>query len=265
MRPTPVIQWLLIIHFAVFCLQCIFDWMGNPLFQNLFELYTPAIRRGCLWQFFTYMFLHGNVWHLLFNLLALYFFGVEVESAMGSRRLLWMYLTGGLVGGIFWYLFNYNHIAAMVGASGAIYAVIIAFATLYPDRPITLLVFFVLPITLLAKYLAIAVVAISILFSMSGGGDHIAHLAHLGGAAVGYIFVRFNFNIPSWRFPLPRWFRWKPGNLTGFFRKTSDPKRNEEFLKEQIDPILDKIAEHGIQSLTPKERRLLEEAKDRLI
>ncbi len=265
MHPTPVVKWLLIINFVIFCLQNIFEWMGNDLFQTLFQLATPAIHQGYFWQFFTYMFLHGGVWHLLFNLITLYFFGIEVEATLGSKRLLQMYLLGGLVGGLFWYIFNNNQPAAMVGASGAIYAIVIAFATLYPNRPITLLIFFVFPVTLLAKYLAIGVVAASILISISGESRNIAHLAHLGGAAVGYLFVKILAGDSRW-FPRLRWPWPRKHSPPSSFRPRMIPFSNQkdEFIQQRIDPILDKIAEQGIQSLTPEERRLLDQAKDRL-
>ncbi len=261
MPPLPVVRWLLIINFAVFCLQNIFSWMGKNAFDAYLALSGNGIAHWFLWQFFTYMFLHADVFHLLFNLLGLYFFGNEVESAIGSKRFIRMYLLGGLVGGFLWYAFNFHHHAVMVGASGAIYAVIIAFATLYPNRPITLLVFFVLPVTLLAKYLAIVVVAISVLYSMSTV-DHVAHLAHLGGMGVGYLFIKsLGTSIP--------WFSWlkflkrhhsTPPSMEVLRSKT----KKDEFIQEQIDPILDKIAQQGIQSLSREERRLLNEAKDRL-
>ena len=223
---------------------------------------SRAVSKGCIWQFFTYMFLHSNIVHLLFNLLMLYFFGSDVESALGSKRLLCMYFLGGITGGLLWYVFNIHSPVPMVGASGAIYSVVIAFGTLYPNRPITLLLFFVLPVTLLAKYLAIGTVVLSLLYLMSEKGGDVAHLAHLGGMAVGYLYVKWAGFTPT-----SSWFQWpkypSPRNPS-HLRILPSPLKKEEFMEQRIDPILDKIAEHGIQSLTREERRLLDEAKDRL-
>ncbi len=260
-RPSPVVKWLLILNFGFFFLQKLFALTGNGLFQEFLQLDTWHIRQGCLWQFVTYMFLHGSILHLLVNLLMLFFFGNEVEHALGSGRFLQVYLLGGLVGGLLWFAFNFRGAAAMVGASGAVYAVVIAFATLYPHRPITLLVFFVLPITLAARVWAVIAVALSLLFTISGEGGSIAHLAHLGGMAVGFLYVRA-LALPSWRsaftWPFPRRnTRPRPVPVPHLFQK-------EDFMQKRIDPILDKIAEHGIHSLSREERRILEEAKDHL-
>ncbi len=257
-RPTPAVKWLLAINFAAFVLQKIFGLMGNSLFEQFLKLSAPAVHEGCLWQFVTYMFLHGSVLHLLMNLLMLYFFGNEVEFALGPKHFLWIYLGGGLVGGLMWFAFNFHTATSMVGASGAVYAVTIAFATLYPRRPITLLVFFVLPVTLPAKQWAIVAVALSALFSVSDDGGNVAHLAHLGGMAVGYLYIR-RLAAPGadGASAAPR----APRRTT---RALKPELLKSEFIARQVDPILDKIAEHGIQSLTREERRVLDEAKDRL-
>lgn len=258
--PTPAVKWLLLINCGVFGLQLLFKALHNASFEGVFCLESTVWTKLSLWQFVTYMFLHADPFHILFNLITLYFFGVEVESAIGSKRFVRLYLLGGLAGGLVWSMFTFGGTAVVVGASGALYAVLIAFATLFPDRIITLLLFFVLPVTMPARYLAVGLVAFSIFFSIAGGSD-IAHLAHLGGAAAGYIFVKWLRNGWSgWpRFHWP-WSRSRSPPL----RVMPAPLRKDEFMRKRIDPILDKIAERGINSLTPEERRLLEEAKDRL-
>ena len=270
-RPTPAVRWLLIINCGVFCLQQLFGLVrGNP-FESFFQLAAMDnrgidIRHGCLWQFFTYMFLHGSVLHLLFNLIPLYFFGNEMEATMGSRRFLQMYFLGGVVGGLIWYLFNFDSMVPMVGASGAIFAVMIAFAMVYPHRPITLLVFFVLPITLRARTMVVGTVVISVLYLISGENGGVAHLAHLGGAAVGYLYIKA-MGSPGWAsfFARPFLRRSQRTSSSSHLKVLNPPPmKKEEFIEQQIDPILDKIARHGIQSLTREERRLLDEARDRL-
>jgi membrane associated rhomboid family serine protease len=262
-RPTPAVKWLLVVNFGAFLLQQLFRAMGNQMFADFLKLSAEKVHEGCLWQFATYMFLHGSVIHLLLNLLMLYFFGNEVEFALGPRHFLGIYFGGGLAGGLAWFAFNSHTATSMVGASGAVYAVTIAFAALYPRRPITLLVFFVLPVTLLAKHWAIVAVALAVLFCVGDDGGNVAHLAHLGGAAVGYLYVR-RLSAPRAAAPSAPQSRPPAGPAGGEGEVPSIRLRKSEYIARRVDPILDKIAEHGIQSLTREERRILDEAKDRL-
>lgn len=262
-RPTTAVKWLLIANFAVFLLQQVFRAMDNQLFADFLKLSAQKVHEGCLWQFATYMFLHGSVIHLLLNLLMLYFFGNEVEFALGPKHFLGIYFGGGIVGGLTWFVFNLHTAASMVGASGAVYAVTLAFAALYPRRPITLLVFFVVPITLLARQWAIVAVALATLFSISDDGGNVAHLAHLGGMAVGWLFVRRLAAPKSAAVPWPS--RRDASRSPDVEAGPPQPGlRKSDYIARQVDPILDKIAERGIQSLTREERRILDEAKDRL-
>jgi len=262
----PVLKWLLIANFGIFLLQTILRVSGIWWFENMFHLSTRDVPRGFLWQFVTYMFLHSGVFHIFWNLVILFFFAPETESGLGSRRFLHMYLLAGIFGGLLWYLvcrlFLPVHLEITVtGASASTYAVIIAFATLYPDRPITL---FPLPITLLAKHLAWLTVLISVLLQVRGEGDAVAHLAHLGGMAVGFLYVkavRSSYSLP--RFQMPR-FRMSKSPEGPKLRVLPPASQKDEFIQQRIDPILDKIAEKGIQSLTVEERRILDEAKDHL-
>ncbi|MCX7887307.1 MAG: hypothetical protein N3B01_08680, partial [Verrucomicrobiae bacterium] len=130
-------------------------------------------------------------------------------------------------------------------------ACVVAFATMFPDREVTLLLFFVLPIRLKAKYLALIAVAADLVPVLEGTGGRVAHLAHLGGAALGWFWVRaLGYGRPL----TVRWVRFR----------TRRRRSTEEFIREEIDPILDKIAKHGIESLTRRERRILEAARRRL-
>ena len=265
LSPLPAVRWLLITNTATFFLKEILELFGFNFFSTLFQLSAAGIQQGYFWQLVTYMFLHASVLHLFLNLFMLYFFGNEVEATFGSKRFLKLYFVGGVVGGFLWLAFNFHrpHFI-VVGASGAIYAVVTAFATLYPNRPITLLLFFILPITILAKYLAFSMLAISVLYSIHQEGNDVAHLAHLGGIIVGYLFVKISessFSFPKWKDFKQHLFTRSPRSSPKILKS---PLGKEEFIQKQIDPILDKIAKCGIQSLTPEERRLLEEAKDRL-
>ncbi len=148
----------------------------------------------------------------------------------------------------------------MLGASAAVLGCVIAFATLFPDREVTLLIFFVLPVTLRAKYLALIAIAFDVVPLLQGHVTNVAHLAHLGGAAFGYIYIKqLGYGTT------PRWLLWFQGITARLKPRPRPTPRNmssEEFIQQQVDPILDKIAREGMQSLTRRERKILESAKD---
>lgn len=263
---SSAVKTIILINVSLFVLNVVFtSFFSNPIIGHLFELSPRSLSRGYVWQVVSYMFFHYDALHLLFNLLVFYFFGREIEYELGPRKLWTLYLLGGLLGGALWLAFNFYSGTAVIGASGAVFSVLIAYATLHPDRPLTFLLFFVVPVNLLAKHLAMILVAFSVVFLFAGRGN-VAELAHLGGIATGYLYVKFllkDFNF------LDRFTR----NLKGRFKRpthlrvvphSADEKSKSRYMREDVDPILDKIAKHGIQSLTPEERRVLDEAKDRL-
>lgn len=247
-RPTPVVWALLIINLAVFAMQFLLDGLTRGAFtREWFGLSIEAVSgHGFYWQFFTYMFLHGNLWHLLLNMMVLYFMGPETERGMGSTHFAALYLFSGILGGLGWFLISYPG-APCVGASGSIFGVLGAFATLYPRRPVTLLLFFVLPVTMDAWLLVTGLALVELASLVMGQGGHIAYAVHVGGVLVGFVYAGIVF-------------RWGQG-----FR----PRRSRMRLipggrsAPDVDRILDKIAEHGIASLTREEREALEEASRR--
>jgi hypothetical protein len=140
---------------------------------------------------------------------------------------------------------------------------VIAFATLFPNREITLLLFFILPVTLKAKYMALIAIAFDVFPLLSGADGGVAYLAHLGGAAFGYLYIKqLGYGTtPTWLLRLQRVGR----SLRPRRRREDSPTRydsSEEFIRKEVDPILDKIAREGMHSLTRRERKILESAKD---
>jgi hypothetical protein len=137
---------------------------------------------------------------------------------------------------------------------------VIAFATLFPDREITLLVFFILPVRLRAKYMALIAVAFDVVPLLQKTGGGVAHLAHIGGAAFGYLYIKqLGYGTT------PRWLLWLQDIIARLKPRPRPTPRNmtsEEFIRQEIDPILDKIAREGMQSLTRRERKILESARD---
>jgi membrane associated rhomboid family serine protease len=152
---------------------------------------------GHLWQVVSYMFLHGNFFHLAFNMLALWMFGSELEYLWGPRRFLTYYFFTGIGAGLTNAVFEPNSMLPIVGASGAIYGLLLAFGMFFPNRPI--LIWFLFPMP--AKYFVILFGAIEFFASLSPGRDGVAHLAHLGGLLFGFLYLK---NIPM------RWFRRTP-------------------------------------------------------
>jgi membrane associated rhomboid family serine protease len=210
-----------------------------------------AVGRLMLWQFATYLFLHAGAMHLLFNMFALWMLGRDVEAALGTRRFVIFYFLCGIGAGVCAYAF-YPPPAVIMGASGAVFGVMTAFAMLYPDRVLTLLVFFVIPVQMKAKYMVMILAGIELLFVISnpyGGG--IANFAHLGGALCGYLLMRWSGLCGESR----GGGGWRPGVFHA--RVTGEGQSPD------VDEVLDKISRHGLGSLTEEEKELLRRASRR--
>lgn len=247
---------LIVLNVAAYLIQCgvnlAFPGAGIP--EAYLGLSREGIQHGYYWQFVTYMFLHGGVVHLLVNCLGLYFAGREVEIICGPKHLLGMYFLGGIIGGAAQLAGGDIH---LIGASGGVCAVLMAFATILPELEITVLIFFVLPLRMRAKWLGAGLIGTSILFAVTGFGGDIGHIAHLGGAVTGWIYARrLGYGGAFW---LQRIFRDR--------RRLRDRRARmnpAQFISEEIDPILDKISREGIHSLTREERRVLELGRDKI-
>jgi membrane associated rhomboid family serine protease len=178
---TPVVKNLMIIMGIVFLLQMFItreiDFYFGLIPSLVWEKYF-------LWQLFTYIFLHGGFSHIFFNLLALWMFGGELESYWGSKKFLFYFFFCGIGAGIFTVLFSSYPV---IGASGAIYGILLAYGWLFPNRPI--LIYFLFPIP--AKYMVIIYGFIELFSSSSGTGGGIAHLTHLGGLAFGFFYMAY--------------------------------------------------------------------------
>lgn len=194
------VKWLLISNVAIFLLDFFakFADLHGPI-VILFGL-TPAavIKQLAVWQLFTYMFLHGGIGHILWNMLALWMFGADLENVWGMRRFLQFYFFCGVGAGICVVLFNYllpwgNPALPTIGSSGAIFGILMAYAMLYPTR--TILFGFLIPIQV--KYFVMIIGAIAFLSSF-GVNNGVSEFAHLGGLLFGYIFLK----TPNFRFDL---------------------------------------------------------------
>jgi membrane associated rhomboid family serine protease len=180
----PIIKKLMIIMGAVFLLQT-FVSGGITLYLGLVPIL--AWKKYFLWQLATYIFLHGGFSHILFNLLALWMFGGELENFWGSRKFLGYFFFCGIGAGICTVVFSPYQFIPVIGASGAIYGILLAFGWLFPNRPIY--IYFLFPIP--AKYMVIIYGLIELYASMEGTGGGIAHLTHLGGLLFGIIYMAY--------------------------------------------------------------------------
>jgi membrane associated rhomboid family serine protease len=236
-----------------------------------------------VWQLISYQFMHGGFSHIFFNMLMLWMFGMEIENYWGSKKFLFYYLLCGVVAGIAQLflppLFGLPP-AQTVGASGAVFGVMVAFALMFPDRYIFL--WFLIPVK--AKYLIGFLIIIEVMW-IGNAGSNVAHLAHLGGALAGLLFILFDKSIDV---PLKRMlnissshkssdmFNNPFGGISSRFKKRKDniedaryydinrKKDNDEITQEEIDKILDKISQSGYQNLSEKEKKILFEASKKM-
>jgi membrane associated rhomboid family serine protease len=280
MRQTPfdtrrsATMVLLIVLGVVFLLQeALLRFTSFPVIRY-FALSLWGLAHGYVWQLLTYQFMHAGLLHLFFNCWAIYVFGHDVEMALGRKSFLTLYFSSGILGGLCQALAElalggqFSATIPVVGASAAAFGLAAAFAMLFPNR--VLLLFFVLPMR--AKWL-LALGGALALYGMFSPFDGTAHAAHLGGLLTGLFFIRYAVH---WHWPgLGRLRQWSSRRLV---RVPSDKGRlwrcskelppedlpPDEFLSREVDPILDKISAHGIQSLTHRERRILEAARARM-
>jgi membrane associated rhomboid family serine protease len=262
-RITPWVLRLIIANAVVLLLmRTIF--ISPALASSLAFSPGDALREP--WTFFTYMFVHAGLLHLLGNMLMLFVFGTAVENRMGSRAFILYYLLCGIGAAVFSLaLSNIIGVSPFVGASGAVLGVALAFAMFWPDAE---LVVFPIPVPIRARTLVALLVGLDVLFYFLTPGDGIAHLAHVGGVLFGYLYFRMQGL--SRRSPQPppraveRVVMVQSGSAEPEHRTPVTPARPRRRVEAdpvaaEVDRVLDKISEKGIASLTPAERRFLDE------
>lgn len=244
---------------------------GTGLLYYL-ELSGNVLRRGYLWQFVTFQFLHAGFFHVLFNCLTLYFVGNALETAMSRGNWLRVYFGAGLFGGLLHAMGNlitpYNFPTPVVGASAGLMGLIAAFACMFRGNIVR--VYFVIPVPAAALFYILMGLSIFWILVPAGGPGY-AHGAHLGGLLFGWAYVKW-FMHYEWKFPAITFFR-RPKVFVKTRRASKWPEGkapergdlpSEEFISREVDPILDKISAHGIQSLTERERKILEAARAKM-
>lgn len=258
-RPTPGFIWLFTAFLCVFVVQSIFQLAQSvpvTTFNEMFGLSIAGIQKGYVWQLLSYGFLHQDIMHLLLNVFLLYLVAYEVEYQIGVKHFICLFLTGILAGGLLWLGAEHlkggnNTTLVMMGCSGGVFATIFGFITMFPERPIGLLG------GLKAKYLGVVLTTIAIYFIIFPSNT-VAHMAHLGGILAGIAYLKILSY--QWRVDIGI----SPRKTGSGRRRTERSVSRTEFINEKVDPILDKIAEKGMSSLNDEERRILDEARERL-
>ncbi len=265
---------LLIINIAVFVIQNVVGVLFNQfsLVGQYFALSSLNIIDGKLWTVLSYSFLHSSGYlHILGNMFGLYFIGKVIEPIIGSKSFLYLYLVSAFVGALFYLSLNFNYNSLLVGASASVSGLLAFFCLLKPEEQITLLLFFVIPISLKPKWLLrgyLIITVFSIFAAELQGTTNIAHSAHLGGLLTGFLYHEFfykktfsplaGFKEPS--IELPSWLKKQKKTKTKVAYSVNYSKSDAQ-LKEAVNKILDKINHSGFDSLNEKEKNLLHDAR----
>jgi membrane associated rhomboid family serine protease len=240
------VRGLLIANGLLFVLQLLVGWR---VIAALGLVPAMVLRQLAVWRLFTYMFLHGGVLHLAFNMFILWMFGSEIERYWGRERFLFYYVLTGLGAAVCAVMLEPNSMRPVIGASGAVFGLLVAFALMFPSRIVYVFMLFPMQV----KYFVLLLGMLELVLSLDRGGG-VSHFAHLGGLVTGYVFLRH---------------RRLAGAAAAAVARRRERKRAEAALNQEeklldlrgeVDRILDKITTEGIDSLTTKEKRVLEKA-----
>jgi membrane associated rhomboid family serine protease len=208
-RNYNTVYWLIGINVFIFLMMML---IGNDInvfldigrkekigmsLSNAMAMRPIAVMHGWIWEFVTYMFMHGGFTHLLFNMLGLFFFGTHVERQMGSYEFLLYYFITGILAGFFSfvvYYFTHNEWAGLVGASGALFAVMLAYAVFFPNAYIY--IWGILPLR--APIMVLVYTVLTIIFSVTGSYSRVAHFTHLAGFGAGWLYFLIRLGINPW-------------------------------------------------------------------
>lgn len=274
---------LLIINVIAFLATMVF---GRNLMLELHFFLDPNFH---IYQLFTYMFLHADILHILFNMFALWMFGCVVENVLGQKKFLIFYVVCGIGAGLFQEIAQFAELflsvdpklGTTVGASGATFGILLAFGMLFPEQRIFIFPF---PVPIKAKWFVVLYAALEIFQTIKISNDGVAHLAHLGGMAFGYIMIRYWRRHPGSGYGMDSgmqffdnmrasWERRRANRSTGYRNDAGrssvnsnadwDYNARKKAEQEEIDRILDKIRRNGYDSLTKEEKQKLFDSSNR--
>jgi rhomboid family protein len=249
---TPAVKNILFANAIIFFIKFLNFNLYNYL-TSTFALHAyDVIYRLKVWQLVTYMFLHGDFWHIFFNMFVFWMFGVELEREWGSKQFLKYYFICGIGAGLVNILLTSKDpgYVGTVGASGAIYGIMVAYALYYPDRQV--FIYFLIPVKV--KYFVGFMALISFISTMNPQSDGIAHAAHLGGIVVGFVYLKLG----RLKYQLKSLFKSSAKKTKFSYRQGGDDAKLE-YYRQKINELLDKINKVGYLNLTREEKELLEE------
>ena len=256
-RPTISIpsgvKFLLIVNIVVFVLVEL-SGQQSLLFRTFGLVPSLVWSKFKIWQLFAYLFIHGGPFHIFFNMFVLWVFGKDLESQWGKMEFLLFYFVCGIGAGLIPVLFSGNSIVPIVGASGAIYGLLLAYGFTYPNQMVYL--YGLVPIKV--KYMVLGLGAIAFFASLSASQSNVSHITHLSGMVIGLIFIYFNIN---WKVIKLWYIRMR---LKGLSQQPAKQDNEEAQMKKQVDKILDKLNDSGWDSLTEQEENYLTQASKRL-
>lgn len=290
---------IMLLNSIVFVTQFVFEtgWAtdpatGKPIYP-LGGVSLDALLRGQVWTLLTYMFVHGSLWHFVANMLLIGFAGQRLHALVGNRHYAQIYFFSGLVGAavemVIGAYFRQETGVPLLGASAAGFGVLMALAVMLPDETVTALIYFIIPLQLRLWNLALGLLLVNVVFGVLGlliASDaewmRVAYFAHIGGGLTGWYYMRM-FGYGGRPMTYERLWRNQHGHDEGQRREREYVRARRQLvvdidhdaaqmrmreqhdvvvdlMKDEIDPILDKISEQGINSLTDDERRILERA-----
>lgn len=253
-RITPAVRLLLIINTAIYVVQFL-PVVGHFITDSGSLIANNVFHYGQVWRLVSYMFLHSTSdgFHILLNMLGLWMFGTELEDRWGFKKFMLFYLfcgTGAALFSGFYFLVPAMRYMEVIGASGAIFGVITAYAVYYPNREV--LLFFIIPIRVWIVVAGYAVLSLVLAFQ---SGKTVAHLMHFGGIAVALGILKGSPFLDEWWTVQKE--RLREENIRA---RAKENLGRERFYNEKVDPVLAKISKEGIESLTPEEKMILKEA-----
>ena len=225
---TRMVKILIIINVVIFLWQSLASLVGSFEVIQIFGL-TPylVLRRLFLWQLGTYLFLHGDLWHIFFNMFALWMFGSELERYWGPKAFLKFYFVTGVGAGVLSVLADPSGMSPTIGASGAVYGILMAYGMMFPERQVYL--YFLFPVKV--KYFVGVLGLIAFFSSLNAPGSTIAHVAHLGGMIFAFLYLKGWLSLGGIR---QSYYRWKLGRMKSKFKvykKESTPsdRKKDDF------------------------------------
>ena len=197
-----------------------------------------------IWQPFTYMFIHGDFFHVFMNMFVLWMFGSEMESIWGKKEFLKFYFITGIGSGLIWLVFNFSSNAVLIGASGAIYGILLAYGLMFPNRKV--LIYFLFPVKV--KYFVIFLGLMAFVSSLSYSGSNISHLTHLSGMMIGFVYMKSKWTIKRFSLLLNSYL------ASIKYKKSIKKEKQLANIQANVDKLLDKVSEVGFDALSEDEK-----------